>query len=164
MVLRELKTLTYEGEVAHEADGITVGCSTPLRPNLFSPECPTRGLPKGGKPTYYVANCSSNNDSAFRCRKAKRTSESELHGIVSFDLAALLTRGGESSRVVGPSHRVVHGDQQSRRSYKQGPSLTNVVPSELGHVARRSAADCGGGANPPDCPRRANRCGTGDKG
>ena len=43
-------------------------------------------------------------------RKAKRISESKLHGTVIDNLAALLTRGSASSRVVGPSHRVVHGE------------------------------------------------------
>jgi hypothetical protein len=51
-----------------------------------------------------------------------RTSESELHGTVICKLAALLMRVGESSRVVGPSIRVVHGEHQPRRSLEQSPS------------------------------------------
>lgn len=98
MDLREPKALTYEGEIAHEADGITVGCGSPLRPNLFSPECPTRGLPQGGKPTICVVNCPSNNDSAFRCRKAKRISESKLHGIVSYNLRSIVEARGAKAR------------------------------------------------------------------
>jgi hypothetical protein len=91
-------------------------------------------------------------------RKTERVSESELHGTVNYALVALLTRGGESSRVVGPSIRVVHGDRQSRRSSEQNPSLPHVVPSELGHAVRRSATgNRGGGANRPDYTRRANR-------
>ena len=50
MNLRGPKPLTCEGEVAHEADRTTVGRGSQPRPNLFSPECPTRGLPQGGKP------------------------------------------------------------------------------------------------------------------
>ena len=73
-------------------------------------------------------------------RKGERVSESELHGTVNYALVALLTRGGESSRVVGPSIRVVHGDRQSRRSFEQNPSLSHVGASELGHVVRRSVA------------------------
>ena len=45
-----LQPLTCKGEVAHEADGTTVGRGSQPRPNLSSPECPTRGLPQGGKP------------------------------------------------------------------------------------------------------------------
>jgi len=98
-------------------------------------------------------------------RKTERVSESELHGTVNYALVALLTRGGESSRVVGPSIRVVHGDRQSRRSFEQNPSRSHVVPSELGHVVRRSAAgNRGGGAYRPDCTRRADRCVTDNKG
>ena len=108
---------------------------------------------------------SSNSDSTPRRRKAKRVSESKLHGAVNSNLAALFQRGSESSRVVGPSLRVVHGDRQSRRSYEQNPSSSHVEPSELGHVVRRSAAgNRGGGADQPDCSRRANRCVTDNKG
>ena len=109
------QSLTCKGEVAHEADGTTVGCGPQPRPNLLSPECPTRGLLQGGKPTGESAP-QSNSDSAARRRKAKRVSESELHGAVNPNLAALLSRGSESSRVVGPPARVVHGDRQARRS------------------------------------------------
>ena len=49
MDLREPTTLTYDEEVANEADGITVGRGFPPRPNLFSPECSTRGHLQGGK-------------------------------------------------------------------------------------------------------------------
>jgi len=76
---------------------------------------------------------------AARARKVKRVSESELYGAVKCNLAALLTRGGTSSRAVGPSYRVVHGDQQPRRPLEQNPSPPRVRSSELGHVARRSA-------------------------
>jgi hypothetical protein len=156
--------LTYKGEVAHEADGTTVGCGPQPHPNLLSSECPTRGLPQGGKPTTY-SELPTNSGSAPRGRKAERVSESKLHGTVNCNLVALLIRESESSRVVGPPHRVVHGDQESRRSFEQDPSLPHVVPSELGHVVRRSApGDQGGGANQPDSTRRANRCVTGNKG
>ena len=100
-----------------------------------------------------------------RCRKVKRISESELRGTVNYDLVALLTRGGASSRVVGPSIRVVHGEQQARRSSKQDPSWPHVIPSELGHAVRRSAtARRDGGADRPDYIRRDNRCVAGSKG
>jgi transposase len=59
----------------------------------------------------------------------------QKYGTIVIDL-----RGGESSRVVGPSRKVVHGDRQARRSIEQNPSLSRVVASELGHVARRSIA------------------------
>ena len=101
--------LTCKGDVAHEADGTTVGRGSSLCPNLLSPECPTRGLPQGGKPTKPSA-ASINSESMLRGRKAKRVSESELHGAVNYNPVALLIRGSESSRVVGPSPRVVHGD------------------------------------------------------
>jgi hypothetical protein len=132
------RPLTYKGEIAHEADGATVGADTQPAPNLLSPECPTRGLPKGRKPTT-KSEASTNSVSVFRRRIAKRVSESELHGTVNFTLVALLIRESESSRAVEPSHGVVHGDYKSRRSYEQNPSLSRVVPSELGHVVRRSA-------------------------
>ena len=107
---------------------------------------------------------SNNSDSTLQRRKAKRISESELHGIVRYDLVALSTRGGASSRVVGPSFRVVHGEQQSRRSFEQNPSWPCVVPSELGHVVRRSVTLYrGGGADRPDYSRRDNRCVAGNK-
>src|SRR3954452_14133509 len=100
-----------------------------------------------------------------RCRKAKRVSESKLHGTVNCNLVAMLIRGSASSRAVGPSSRVVHGDHKSRRSSEQDPSLTHVVPSELGHVVRRfTTGNRGEGANRPNCTRRADRCVTGNKG
>ena len=71
--------------------------------------------------------------------KVKRVSESELYGAVKSNLVALLTRESVSSRAVGPSYRVVHGDQQPRRPFEQNPSSPRVTPSELGHVVRRSA-------------------------
>jgi hypothetical protein len=159
-----LQPLTCKGEVAHEADGVTVrsGPQPPL--NLRSPECPTRGLQQGGKPTI-LSDALTNSESVPRSRKAKRVSESKLHGTVKYNLVALLTRGGVSPRAVGPSHGVVHGDHKSRRSSKQDPSLTQVTPSELGHAARRSATgNRGRGANRPDCTRRADRCVAGNKG
>lgn len=153
-----LQPLTCKGEVAHEADGTTVGRGPQPRPNLSSPECPTRGLLKGGKPTL-VWDLSSNSDSATQRRKAKRISESKLHGIVRYNLVALLIRGSASSRVVGPPHRVVHGEQQSRRSYEQDPSWPHVAPSELGHAVRRSfAVRREGGAECPNYSRRGNWC------
>jgi hypothetical protein len=156
--------LTCKGETAHEADGTTIGCGPQPRPNLLSPECPTRGLPQGRKPTINSV-ASTNSGPMSRRRKTKRVSESKLHGIVNSILVALLIRESESSRAVGPSHRVVHGDQEPRRSYEQNPSLSHVMPSELGHVVRRSAAgNQGGGVDRPDCTRRANRCVTGNKG
>lgn len=51
-----------------------------------------------------------NSASTPRRRKVQRISESKLCGTVNIDLAALLMRGGECSRVVGPSHRAVHGE------------------------------------------------------
>ena len=156
--------LTCKGETAHEADGTTIGCGPQPRPNLLSPECPTRGLPQGRKPTINSV-ASTNSGPMSRRRKTKRVSESKLHGIVNSILVALLIRESEISRAVGPSHRVVHGDQEPRRSYEQNPSLSHVMPSELGHVVRRSAAgNQGGGVDRPDCTRRANRCVTGNKG
>ena len=107
-------------------------------PNLRSPECLARGLPQGGKPT--KRSVRRRTVRRARGRKNERISESKLHGTVNYNLVALLTRGSASSRVVGPSLRVVHGDRKSRRSYEQGPSWTSVEPSELGHVVRRSAA------------------------
>ena len=50
-----LQSLTCKGEVAHEADGATVGLGSQPCPNLSSPECPTRGLPQGGKPAKRLA-------------------------------------------------------------------------------------------------------------
>src|SRR6185312_3474702 len=114
--------LTYEGEVAHEAEVSTVGCGPQPHPNLLSPECPTRGLPQGGKPTSF-SRPSINSGSLPRGRKTKRVSESKLHGIVKYKLVALLIRVSVSSRAVGPSTRVVHGDQDSRRSFEQNPSM-----------------------------------------
>ena len=158
-----LQPLTCKGEVAHEADGTTVGRGPQPRPNLSSPECPTRGLLQGRKPTL-VWDLSSNSDSIAQRRKAKRISESKLHGIVNNNLVALLIRGSASSRVVGPSYRVVHGEQQSRRSYEQGPSWSHVAPSELGHVVRRSfAVHRERGAECPDYSRRVNGCVAGNK-
>jgi hypothetical protein len=67
-------------------------------------------------------------------------------------------RAGESSRVVGPSPWAVHGEQQSRRSYEQDPSLSLVVLSELGQAIRRFiAVRWDEGANCLDCTRRDNR-------
>jgi hypothetical protein len=159
-----LSPLTYEGEVAHEADDPTVGCGPQPQPNLSSPECPTRGLPQGGKPTFF-SKPTINSGSLPRGRKTKRVSESKLHGTVNCKLAALLMRVSESSRAVGPSMRAVHGGQESRRSCEQNPSLSHVEPSELGHVVRRSVAgNRNGGASRPDYARRVNRCVTGSKG
>ena len=132
-----LQSLTYKGEVAHEADGTTVGLGSQPCPNFSSPECPTRGPLQGGKPAKRPS-AASNSDSANRRRKTKRISESELHGTVKSNFVALLIRRGASSRVVGPSTWVVHGERQSRRSFEQDPSWSRVVPSELGHVVRRS--------------------------
>ena len=42
--------LTYKVGIAHEADGTTVAPGSQPGANLFSPECPTRGLLQGGKP------------------------------------------------------------------------------------------------------------------
>jgi len=130
-----LQPHTCKGEVAHEADETTAGRDAQPRPDLLSPECPTRGLPPGGKPALnqkHREQCAS----AWR-RKGERVSESKLHGTVNNNLVALLVRGGESPRAVGSSFRVVHGDRQARRSFEQDPSLSRVVASELGHVARR---------------------------
>jgi hypothetical protein len=135
-----LQPLTCKGEIAHEADGTTFGRGAQPSPNLSSPECPTRGLPQGGKPTDQ-SKASTSGETMPRRRKAKRISESKPHGTVTFNPVALLTRGGESPRVVGPSMWVVHGDCQSRRSFKRNPSLSRVEPLELGHVVRRSAVD-----------------------
>ena len=77
-------------------------------PNLRSPECLARGLPQGGKPA--AKSVLRRTARRARGRKDERISESKLHGIVTFNLAALLTRGSESSRVVGLSNGVVHGD------------------------------------------------------
>ena len=148
---------TCKGEVAHEADGVTVGHGSQPRSNLRSPECLTRGLPQGGKPTK-TPDASTNSATMSRSRKAKRVSESKLHGTVNCNLVALLTRGSESSRAVGPSYGVVHGDHKSRRSSEQNPSSSCVTPSELGYVVRRSVAGTQGrGANRPNCTRRGNR-------
>src|SRR5262245_47668985 len=164
MDLRGSNLITYEGEVAHEAVDSTVGCGPQPQPNLLSPECPTRGLPQGGKPTFF-SEPSANSGSLLRGRKAKRVSESELHGAVNCRLVALLIRGSASSRAVGPSHGVVHGDHKPRRSYEQNPSLSRVVSSELGHVVRRSGpGNRYRGADRPDYSRRANRCVTHNKG
>jgi hypothetical protein len=119
----ELQPITYKGETAHEAGGITIGRGPQPFPSLSSPECPTSGLPKGGKPAENLES-SSNSDSIPGCRKVKRISESKLRGIVRCNLVSLLTRGGARPRVVGPSIRVVHGEQESRRSLKQDPSST----------------------------------------
>ena len=159
-----LQPLTCKGEVAHEADGTTVGRGPQPCPNLSSPECPTRGLPQGGKPTKRPS-LASNSDSANRRRKAKRISESELHGTVKCNLVALLTRGSESSRVVGPSigsstvnnnpaglwSRIRLGRVWCHRNW----DMLFVAPSRLNRD---------GGANRPDYTRRDNRCVTGNKG
>jgi hypothetical protein len=159
-----LSPLTYEGEVAHEADDTTVGRGPQPYPNLSSPECPTRGLPQGGKPTFF-SEPTINSGSLSRGRKTKRVSESKLHGTVNCKLAALLMRVSVSSRAVGPPIRAVHGEQESRRSFEQNPSSSQVEPSELGHVARRSVpGNRNGGASRPDYARRANRCVTSSKG
>ena len=46
-----IPTLTYKGDVAHEADGITDWHGSQPCQALSSPECPASGLPQGGKPT-----------------------------------------------------------------------------------------------------------------
>ncbi len=58
-----LQPLTYEGETAHEADGITVGFGSQPFPNLSLPECLTRGLQQCGKPAIRP-DLPSNSDSA----------------------------------------------------------------------------------------------------
>jgi hypothetical protein len=112
-------------------------------PNLSSSECPTSGLPQGGKPAQTLGKPSNSGPAPWR-RKAKRISESKLHGTVKCNPAALLMRASASSRVVGLSHRVVHDERQTRRSYEQDPSWPLKVPSELGHAVRRSATECRG--------------------
>src|SRR5204863_5606455 len=93
-----LKPLICKGEIAHEADGTTVGYGPQPPPNLRSPECPKRGLPQGRKPTD-SSDASTNSEPMPRCRKTKRVSESKLHGTVNCNLVALLIRGSVSSRV-----------------------------------------------------------------
>ena len=103
--------LTCKGEVAHEADGTTVGCDPQPRPNLFSPECPAHGLPQGGKPTNQ-SGLPSNSDSAPRRRKAKRVSESKLHGAVNSNLVALLTT--RERKLAGGGTREAWSTERSR--------------------------------------------------
>lgn len=100
-----------------------------------------------------------NSASTPRRRKVQRISESKLCGTVNNDLAALLSRGGKCSRVVGPSIGAVHGDQQSRRSSEQNPSASRVASSELGHVVRRFVTSLRGeGADRLDSTWRDYRC------
>ena len=65
-------------------------------PNLWSPECLARGLPQGGKPT--SKSVRRRTVRRLRGRKAKRISESELHGAVNCNPVALLTRGSLRAR------------------------------------------------------------------
>ena len=65
-------------------------------PNLWSPECPARGLPQGGKPT--TKSVLRRTVRRARGRKNKRISESELHGTVNCNPVALLTRGSLRAR------------------------------------------------------------------
>ena len=65
-------------------------------PNLRSPECLARGLPQGGKPA--TKSVLRRTVRRARGRKYKRISESELHGIVNCNSAALLTRGSLRAR------------------------------------------------------------------
>jgi hypothetical protein len=58
--------------------------------NLWSPECPARGLPQGGKPT--TKSVRRRTVRRSRGRKDKRISESKLCGAVNCNSAALLTR------------------------------------------------------------------------
>ena len=73
-------------------------------------------------------------------RKGERVSESKRHGIVSCNPAGLLTRGRpRTCGCVGPPHRAVRGDNQTRRSSEPDPSLALGIPSELGQAAHPSA-------------------------
>jgi hypothetical protein len=71
--------------------------------------------------------------------EGERVSESKRHGIVSCNPAVLLTRGRpRTCGCVGPPHRAVHGDHQTRRSYEPDPSLTLGISSELGQTSHPS--------------------------
>src|SRR5450755_5163155 len=128
-------------------------------PNLWSPECLARGLPQGGKPT--TKSVLRRTVRRSRGRKGERISESELHGTVNCNPAALLTRGSLRARgqwdLPYGSSTVTENPAGLRSRIRLGRRW-NHRNWDISFVARPREYPCDRGADPPDCPRRTNRC------
>ena len=97
-----LRPLTYKGEVAHEADGTTVGCDsgrirTSVHQSVRHVACRKVGSPRWSEPRRVTVTRQSS------VGRRSGSAKANCMGPSIDNLAALLMRGSESSRVVGPS-------------------------------------------------------------